>query len=180
MSHSHGESFIAQTEGHTIHSWARYYDLVLGVLSLGREKKFRRAALDLVSIEPGMGILDVGCGTGSLAVAAKQKQGSEGTVVGIDPSSNMIDFALKKADKAGLDIDFRVGVIEDLEFDDDKFDLVLSSSDDASPDRWFKGNWSAGNPACFETRRHAPDYRIGSWSIQSRNNRAWSFYTVIC
>ena len=127
MSHSHEESFTVETEGHTIHSWARYYDLVLGVLSLGREKKFRRAALDIVSIEPGMNILDVGCGTGSLAVAAKQKQGLEGTVVGIDPSSNMIDLALKKADNAAVDIEFRVGVIEDLEFDDDKFDLVLSS-----------------------------------------------------
>jgi len=32
MKHSHGESYIAETEGHTIHSWARYYDLVLGIL----------------------------------------------------------------------------------------------------------------------------------------------------
>ena len=127
MSHSHGDSFVAKTEGHTIHSWAKYYDLVVGVLSLGREKKFRRAALDLVSIEPGMKILDVGCGTGSLTIAAKQKQGLEGTLVGIDPSSNMIDLAIKKADNAGVEVDFRVGVMEDLAFDDDNFDLVLSS-----------------------------------------------------
>jgi demethylmenaquinone methyltransferase/2-methoxy-6-polyprenyl-1,4-benzoquinol methylase/phosphoethanolamine N-methyltransferase len=127
MGHPHGESYIADTEGHTIHSWAKYYDFVLAILSLGRERKFRQAALDLVSIEPGMNILDVGCGTGSLTVAAKKKQGIEGNVVGIDPSSNMVELAQQKADKAGVGVEFRVGVIENLEFDDDHFDLVLSS-----------------------------------------------------
>jgi len=127
MSHSHGESYIAETEGHTIHSWAKYYDLVLGMLSLGRERKFRRAALELVSIEPGMKILDVGCGTGSLSVEAKQYQGMCGTVVGIDPSSNMIDLTRKKALKDDVEIDFQVGVIEDIKFEANHFDLVLSS-----------------------------------------------------
>lgn len=127
MNHSHGKSYLAKTEGHTIHSWAKYYDLVLAILSLGRERKFRQAALELVSIEPGMSILDVGCGTGSLSVAAKQKQGLDGRVVGIDPSSNMIDLAHQKAEKAGVEVDFQVGVIEYLEFHDDQFDLVFSS-----------------------------------------------------
>jgi len=127
MKHSHGESYIAETEGHTIHSWARYYDLVLGILSLGRERKFRQAALELVAIEPGMNILDVGCGTGSLTIAAKQTQGNDGMVVGIDPSSNMIDLAHQKAGKDGVEVDFRVGVIENLEFENSQFDLVLSS-----------------------------------------------------
>jgi len=127
MKHSHGESYIAETEGHTIHSWARYYDLVLGILSLGRERKFRQAALELVSFEPGMHILDVGCGTGSLSIAAKQSLTVDGTVAGIDPSSNMINLAQQKADKAGVEVDFQVGVIENLGFEDGKFDLVLSS-----------------------------------------------------
>jgi ubiquinone/menaquinone biosynthesis C-methylase UbiE len=127
MSHSHGESYIAETEGHTIHSWAKYYDLVVGILSLGREKKFRQTALELVSIEPGMNILDVGCGTGSLSVGAKQNLGNNGRVVGIDPSSIMIELARQKAEKAGVEVDFQVGVIENLEFNDDQFDLVLSS-----------------------------------------------------
>jgi ubiquinone/menaquinone biosynthesis C-methylase UbiE len=124
---SPGESFIAETEGHTIHTWAKYYDLVVGILSFGRERKFRHAALDLITIEPGMNILDVGCGTGSLTIAAKQQEGSDGEVVGIDPSSNMVDLARQKAKKGSVEIDFRVGVIENLAFEADQFDIVLSS-----------------------------------------------------
>jgi demethylmenaquinone methyltransferase/2-methoxy-6-polyprenyl-1,4-benzoquinol methylase/phosphoethanolamine N-methyltransferase len=121
------EGYLAETKGHTIHSWARYYDLVVSLISLGREKRFRRAALELVDIKPEMNILDVGCGTGSLTIAAKQKQGDEGMMVGIDPSSNMISLARDKADKVGLEIDFQVGVIEKLDLPEDQFDLVLSS-----------------------------------------------------
>lgn len=122
-----GDSYVAETEGHTIHSWARYYDMVVGIISLGRERKFRQAALKQIAIEPGMKILDVGCGTGSLTIAAKQNQGVDGTVVGIDPSSNMIDLAQQKAVKAGVEVDFQVGVIEKIEFEENHFDVVLSS-----------------------------------------------------
>jgi demethylmenaquinone methyltransferase/2-methoxy-6-polyprenyl-1,4-benzoquinol methylase/phosphoethanolamine N-methyltransferase len=125
--HQYAGNFVADTKGHAIHSWAKYYDMVVGIISLGRERKFRKAALELVEVDPGMRILDVGCGTGSLTIEAKQKMEGEGTVVGIDPSSNMINLAQQKAEKEGVEIDFQVGVIEKIDFPDDKFDLVLSS-----------------------------------------------------
>jgi demethylmenaquinone methyltransferase/2-methoxy-6-polyprenyl-1,4-benzoquinol methylase/phosphoethanolamine N-methyltransferase len=100
---------------------------VVGLISLGRERKFRQAALDLVDFKPGMQILDVGCGTGSLTIAARQRLGTDGMVVGIDPSSNMVDLAQKKAEKEQVEAAFQVGVIENIEFPDNKFDLVLSS-----------------------------------------------------
>jgi demethylmenaquinone methyltransferase/2-methoxy-6-polyprenyl-1,4-benzoquinol methylase/phosphoethanolamine N-methyltransferase len=127
VDHHHTEDHLAETKGHTIHSWAKYYDLVVNLISLGREKRFREAALDLVEIKPGMNILDVGCGTGSLTITAKQKQGQDGAVVGIDPSSNMVNLARDKAHKAGVTVDFQVGVIEKVDFPQDQFDLVLSS-----------------------------------------------------
>jgi demethylmenaquinone methyltransferase/2-methoxy-6-polyprenyl-1,4-benzoquinol methylase/phosphoethanolamine N-methyltransferase len=123
----HVGDYVAETEGHTIHSWAKYYDKLVGIISLGRERRFREATLNLVEITPGMNVLDVGCGTGSLSVAAKQKMGIEGKVAGIDPSSNMIKLAQEKAEKVGVEIDFQVGVIEKIEFPDNQFDLVLSS-----------------------------------------------------
>ncbi|MGB7093292.1 MAG: class I SAM-dependent methyltransferase, partial [Anaerolineales bacterium] len=54
-------------------------------------------------------------------------QGVDGTVVGIDPSSNMIDLAQQKALKAGVEVDFQVGVIEKIEYEENHFDVVLSS-----------------------------------------------------
>jgi ubiquinone/menaquinone biosynthesis C-methylase UbiE len=127
LEHSPGDSYEAETKGHTIHSWARYYDMVVGIISLGRERKFRQAALELVDIEPGMKILDVGCGTGSLTIAAKRRQGTDGMVVGIDPSSNMVNLAQDKAEKAQVEAAFQVGVIEKIDFPENHFDLVLSS-----------------------------------------------------
>lgn len=127
LEHLPGDSYVAETEGHTIHSWARYYDMVVGIISLGRERKFRQAALDLVDLEPGMQILDVGCGTGSLAIAAKQRIGNGGMVVGIDPSSNMVNLAQGKAEKERVEAAFQVGVIENIDFPEDQFDLVMSS-----------------------------------------------------
>lgn len=125
--HLHTGSYVAETKGHTIHSWAKYYDKILGLLSLGREKRFRSSALELVAIQPGMRILDVGCGTGSLTIAARRKMGVEGEVVGIDPSSNMIEIAQQKAEMEGVEVEFSVGVVEKLDFPDGQFDLVLSS-----------------------------------------------------
>lgn len=127
INHLPAEDYVAETKGHTIHSWARYYDILVGIISLGREKKFRQAALDLVDLEPGMQVLDVGCGTGSLTIAAKQRQGNDGTVMGIDPSSNMVNLAQEKAAKAQVEIAFQVGVIEKIDFPENHFDLVLSS-----------------------------------------------------
>ncbi len=127
LEHQPGESYVAETKGHTIHSWARYYDLVVGIISLGRERKFRQVALDLVDLEPRMQVLDVGCGTGSLAIAAKQRIGNDGMVVGIDPSSNMVNLAQEKAQKEKVEASFQVGVIENIDFPDSQFDLVLSS-----------------------------------------------------
>lgn len=127
IDHHQEESYVAETKGHTIHSWARYYDLAVGIISMGRERKFRAAALDLVDFKPGMKVLDVGCGTGSLTIAASQKLGGEGQVVGIDPSSNMVALAREKAEKENVEASFQVGVIEKLDFPDGQFDLVLSS-----------------------------------------------------
>jgi ubiquinone/menaquinone biosynthesis C-methylase UbiE len=129
--HSHDQmhtgNYVAETKGHTLHRWAKYYDKLVGIISLGREKRFRRAAIDLVEIEAGMSILDVGCGTGSLTIEARQQMGAEGMVAGLDPSSNMINLARQKAEKTGLEIDFQVGVIEQINYPDKSFDLVLSS-----------------------------------------------------
>ncbi|MCI0857243.1 MAG: methyltransferase domain-containing protein, partial [Chloroflexi bacterium] len=107
--------------------WARFYDVVVTLMSLGREPAFRKTTLELGEVRPGQKLLDVGCGTGTLAILAKAKAGPDGEVHGIDASPEMIEVACRKADKAGADVRFQVGLFEDIPFPDDQFDLALSS-----------------------------------------------------
>jgi demethylmenaquinone methyltransferase/2-methoxy-6-polyprenyl-1,4-benzoquinol methylase/phosphoethanolamine N-methyltransferase len=107
--------------------WARHYDLMVRLLSFGQEKQFRQATLDLADIHPGENILEVGCGTGTLTLAARQKAGTAGQIVGIDVASDMLEAARQKAARARLDVQFQPGRIEAIPFPDETFDLVLSS-----------------------------------------------------
>jgi ubiquinone/menaquinone biosynthesis C-methylase UbiE len=72
-------------------------------------------------------VLDVGCGTGSLAIVASRKAGPTGMVCGIDPSPAMIARARSKATKSGIDVQFETGVAEALSFPAATFDVVLST-----------------------------------------------------
>jgi ubiquinone/menaquinone biosynthesis C-methylase UbiE len=106
---------------------AALYDLRFRARSRGNERAFRAEQLDLAGLEPGNAVLDVGCGTGTLALAAKERVGSTGVVYGIDPSPEMIARARRKARKAGADVAFEVAVAEALPFPASTFDVVLIS-----------------------------------------------------
>ena len=107
--------------------WARFYDVVTNLLLLGHEPALRAMTLDLAGVQPGERVLEVGCGTGSLALAAARRATASGTVCGIDPDPTMIGIARKKAAKARLDVAFEVGLIEKLPYGAAEFDVVLSS-----------------------------------------------------
>ena len=130
LSHLHhrepGGGSAPQTRGF-VWNWARRYDLLMGMVTLGREQVFRQRIADLARLQPGESVLDVGCGTGTLAIVARQRVGETGRVSGIDPSPQMIARASRKAERAGLAIDFQVGVIEQPSFPDQSFDVVLST-----------------------------------------------------
>src|SRR5215212_8364213 len=116
-----------QTTGMVMRAHAPYYDLLAWLLALGRERALRERLVDLAGIAPGDTVLDVGCGTGTLAIAAKRRVGTTGTVRGIDASPEMIELARRKAAKAGADITFQAAVVEALPFPDGHFDAVLST-----------------------------------------------------
>jgi 2-polyprenyl-3-methyl-5-hydroxy-6-metoxy-1,4-benzoquinol methylase len=94
-----------QTAGRVLHG-ARWYDLFGSVISFGRDKAIREQLIELAAPAPGEKVLDVGCGTGTLALALKSSVGT-GEVHGIDASPEMIDVAREKAAKAGSDIDLQ-------------------------------------------------------------------------
>ncbi|MFN8468922.1 MAG: class I SAM-dependent methyltransferase [Caldilineaceae bacterium] len=124
--HEHEHEHAPATSGRTIR-WAFAYDFVVRLLSLNRETALREETIRLAQIDPGAAVLDVGCGTGTLTLRAKAAAGSTGRVCGIDAATEMIAQARKKAQKAGAQVEFQVGVIEALEYADGTFDRVLSS-----------------------------------------------------
>lgn len=114
------------TTGSVLHR-AAGYDLLVWLVMLGRERAFREKLVRLACLEPGESVLDVGCGTGTLAIAAKRFVGPKGTVYGIDASPEMIARARKKAKKAGIEVVFKNAVAEALPFPNAQFDAVLST-----------------------------------------------------
>ena len=123
--HSHAEG-TPQTTGLVL-NWGRRYDWVVQIMALGQAGRLRRKTVEFAQIAPGERILDVGCGTGDLTLRAAERAGSTGQVCGIDPGPEMIETARRKAARAQVNVDFRVGVIEQLPYPDASFDVVLSS-----------------------------------------------------
>src|SRR3990170_3222910 len=115
-----------QTAGKLIR-WARYYDAVSWLLSFGQIGRIRRLTIDAAEPAPGEKLLDVGCGTGTLAIALKERVGPTGEVHGIDASPEMIEVARRKAASRQADVDFRVGLIEEIAFPDGYFDMGASN-----------------------------------------------------
>jgi ubiquinone/menaquinone biosynthesis C-methylase UbiE len=93
----------------------------------GQGQELRRRSGALARIQPGEQVLDVGCGTGTLAIEVARRVGATGRVVGIDPGTEQIARARTKAARRHVPVEFQVGVIEQLAFPDQTFDVVLST-----------------------------------------------------
>ena len=127
--HLHTDTHIEtapDTQGRTIR-WAGHYDLVVKVLTLGKERKLRAETIQLAAVSKGETVLDVGCGTGTLTLLAKAEAGETGKVYGIDASPEMIAVARQKAVQKRQAVEFQTGVIEALPFSDKSVDVVLCS-----------------------------------------------------
>jgi len=124
--HKHSPEPPAQTEGRLIR-WASSYDGLVNIVTLGHARRLRDLTVGNALLQTGESVLDVGCGTGGVTIPAKIRVGESGSAAGIDPSPEMIAVARRKGKRAGVEIDFRVGVIESLPFPDETFDVVTSS-----------------------------------------------------
>ncbi|HLR18885.1 MAG TPA: class I SAM-dependent methyltransferase [Staphylococcus sp.] len=77
----------------------------------------------IVTMEPGLKVLDIGTGAGFLAILCAQ-QGAD--VSGIDLAPDMIQSAKQNAQQLNQDIRFKVMDAEHLDYDDESFDVVIA------------------------------------------------------
>ena len=91
-----------------------------------RERVMKQRLLDQAGVGPGDAVLDLGAGTGTLAIWLKQRC-PEATVTGLDADPEVLARARSKAADAGCEIVFVEGFSTELPFEADSFDIVLSS-----------------------------------------------------
>lgn len=100
------------------------YDLALRLLT--RERTWRDALLRQIDAGDGESILDVGCGTGSLAIMLK-RAAPRARIVGLDPDPAVLGIAAAKAREAGVEIEWRQGYAHEAANSGDRFDKAVSS-----------------------------------------------------
>jgi SAM-dependent methyltransferase len=87
-------------------------------------------------LEPGQGVLDVGCGAGLDALIAARRTSPGGRVVGVDFSEAMVARAKAAAAEANLPVEFQVCEAGRLPFPEASFDVVLANGVlNLNPDR---------------------------------------------
>jgi ubiquinone/menaquinone biosynthesis C-methylase UbiE len=102
----------------------RLYDPVVRLTT--REGRFKELLLQQAAPASGQRILDLGCGTGTLAIQVKQRE-PRAEVVGLDADAEMLSQARRKAEEAGVELELTEGFSTELPYEDGSFDRVLST-----------------------------------------------------
>jgi SAM-dependent methyltransferase len=90
-------------------------------------KRHSATLVEIAELQPGASVLDVGGGYGEPSLTAAGVVGPRGRVVCTDISPEMLEVARERAADAGLvNVEFVTRDAEELEFDEESFDAVLS------------------------------------------------------
>ena len=100
-----------------------FYDPFTKVLGV---EASHRKLINQASISPGHRVLEIGCGTGNLAILVKRLNPAS-QVLGIDPDPKALARAHRKAQRREVTIQFDQGFAEELPYPDALFDRVLSA-----------------------------------------------------
>ncbi|OGS49115.1 MAG: hypothetical protein A3K68_01685 [Euryarchaeota archaeon RBG_16_68_13] len=106
------------------HSLTRFFDPVMRVAF--REGPMKARLVSQMAPRPGQTVLDLGCGTGTLAILLKQAE-PRARVVGLDADRRILVIARAKAAAAHVDIEWDHGMAHDLPYPDGAFDAVVAS-----------------------------------------------------
>ena len=101
-----------------------FYDFIQKYIV--RDVRYKSLLIEQADIHAGQKVLDLGCGTGTLAIMVKQRvPGAE--VIGLDADPDMLKVARYKSTRENAPVKFDVGMTYDLPYPNESFDRVLSS-----------------------------------------------------
>lgn len=106
------------------HALTPLFDLVAATLA--RDGSLKRRVISHAALESGERVLDVGCGTGTLAIAAAQAA-PDVKMSGLDADTAILSRAREKAATRGAAVEFDEGMSTSLPYTDAGFDVVLST-----------------------------------------------------
>jgi SAM-dependent methyltransferase len=110
------------TNDDTVAGWARWHAHITA-----QQVNMREAIIRHAHLEPGMGVLDLACGTGDPALEIARRVGPTGHVTATDLSPQMVEECRKNASAAGIsNMEFAVADAEHLQFGSATFDRVTS------------------------------------------------------
>ena len=96
------------------------------VAATTREGHFKNRVLDRAAVQNGERVLDLACGTGTLALEVLERAPGA-RVTGVDADPEILERARRKADKAGAELAFDEGMSTELPYADETFEVVLST-----------------------------------------------------
>jgi demethylmenaquinone methyltransferase / 2-methoxy-6-polyprenyl-1,4-benzoquinol methylase len=107
---------------------ARVYDLMNRLMTAGLDRRWRAFAARQLALSAGASALDVGTGTGDLAIAAARMY-PDTQIVGVDFTPEMLERGREKLGRLGLGerVQLQVGDGARLDFPDDTFDSCCSA-----------------------------------------------------
>jgi len=101
-----------------------FYDFIQKYIV--RDVRYKSLLIDQADIRVGQSVLDLGCGTGTLAIMVKQLHpGAE--VTGLDADPDMLKVARYKSAREITPVTFDTGMTYDLPYPEESFDRILSS-----------------------------------------------------
>ena len=95
------------------------------VMTAGLDARWRRAAIEVAGLAPGMRVLDVACGTGLLTRAAGLAVAPGGEVLGIDLSAQMLARARRRREAGGVAVHYQRADALHLPVGDASFEVVM-------------------------------------------------------
>lgn len=101
------------------------YDSMNSIISFQRHIAWRKDVMKRMKVKKGSKALDVCCGTGDWSISLAEAVGTDGSVIGLDFSQNMLSIAKNKQKELNLEqLTLLHGNAMELPFEDNSFDYV--------------------------------------------------------